>query len=191
MKSRVLIYALIVTLAACGRSLPPLPPELLAPAEVQYIEVIPAAESVTLRWRAPQNDVRGEDLKSIEGYEVLRAVATDEADRPSSLDDFVQIGFVEDLHLLQLDALRAEARAERRPLRKVKLPDEATLFSFTDEDLERDRSYTYLLIPRNQGGTQGAIRQQIRLRFNGEESVAAVTPFLEGDGDLHATTGEL
>lgn len=152
-------------LSACGKFGRPVPPEALSPAAVEELNISADAASVALSWKAPRKDIRSKELRSIEGYEVLRATVGGPA--PAQFD---RRAFVEDIHLRERDRLQAEARAAGMPVRRVKVDPSLTAFRFTDTEVTLGSRYIYRVVPVNQGGTEGAVGESLALTFNGTTS---------------------
>lgn len=169
-----LIFATLIFATGCGKYLPPLPPELLAPAPVDELQISADVQAVTFRWKAPERDERGESLKSINGYRIYRkdmAKATDliNEDIPYNL-----IGTVEDLHLQELSKLREAAIAEGRPASKVRVEDELKQFTFSDNQVIPGQLYAYQIVPFNQGDVEGTPDKIIRVLYRGTTSEIAL-----------------
>lgn len=151
--------------SACGKFGRPVPPEALSPAAVEALSISADATSVALSWKAPRKDIRSRELRSIEGYEVLRATLG--GSTPTRFD---RLAFVEDIHLRERDRLQAEARAAGTPVRRVKVDPSLTAFRFTDSEIIPGSRYIYRVVPVNQGGTKGAVGESLALTFTGPTS---------------------
>ena len=73
-----LILLLASATFACGLYKPPIAPELLAPKAVMDLTFAVEGEGVRFNWQSPDRDVQGEDLKTIEGYRLLRKGPADD-----------------------------------------------------------------------------------------------------------------
>ena len=112
-KFSVLALPVFLLLAnACGRYLPPIPPEQLSPRSVDQIVVTPSAEGVAFAWIAPDQDQQGKELRSMNGYRIQRKEILERGDETNESVPFKEVGYVSDKHIQVRDELRAEARAQ-------------------------------------------------------------------------------
>lgn len=166
-------FVLIICLScivSCGRFAPPHPPEDLAPKAVSEFSVIPVTDKITLTWRSPDKDIRNKELKDLEGYRVMR-VNEKEVNETKPLDDFlVELAFIEDHNLVELDKMRKEAREKGEIARRVKIAPEKKVFSYEDKELVNGETYIYRIIPINQGGEKGKASSIAKVLFKGEQS---------------------
>jgi len=162
--------SVLVCLAGCGRYIPPVPPEMLAPKAVQNLTIVPSANGVTLSWIAPEQDRRGKELKSADGYSIERKEIVKRGDETDPSIRFTEVGFVRDLHIEKREELRREARAAGKVGRNIKSPAEFTSFTFTDSTPQSGMTYIYQIVPTNQGGVKGQVGQVIRIAFQGAQS---------------------
>lgn len=176
-----------ILFAGCGKYGSPLPPELLAPAEVQALEVNAQLEGVTFRWRSPEKDIRGEKLKQIDGYRVYRKELSEANDLANPEVEYVLIGTLGDRHLAEKQRLEREAIAAGRLTRRVKIDEGLTRFEFSDREVKPGQSYVYRIVPFNQGETEGAALQLIKILFRGDTSqvqqLNAESPEFDLDAD--------
>ena len=176
------VTALGLALVGCGKYGPPIPPEALSPAAVSELKASAAADSITLVWEAPERDRRKKELRSIEGYRVVRTVVSaDGTGKPP-----VEVAFVEDTHIRVRDDLRARAEAEGRSARRVKADSTLSNFSVVDSAVESGTAYIYRVVPVNQGGVEGDVRHQIRVAFNGVDSRISKSALADLDATLFA-----
>lgn len=68
----VLVVVTVLTLAGCGRKLPPLPPILDVPETTQDLSVYQDGHNVVLTWSYPKSTRAGRPLLDLERIEVLR-----------------------------------------------------------------------------------------------------------------------
>ncbi len=165
----VSILSALFLLTSCGKYGPPKPPEFYSADVVRELELRPMVQGLEFRWKAPENDRRGEELRSMDGYRVFRK----ELKRPSDLlkdDGYEEIGFVEDLHIRVRDERREAAEEQGLPTRKVQVEDELKRFSFLDTSPEAGKNYLYKIVPINQDGIEGATDKQFRVLFRGTSS---------------------
>jgi len=160
-----LLGLVALNLGGCGKYGPPVPPEALSPAAVSELAASADATSVSLSWKAPKSDLRSKELRSLDGYSVVRA--TIEGNEPPR---FAPLEFIEDKHILERDRLREEARASGKTARRVDVPAALTAFTFVDKTVVAGGRYLYRIIPVNQGGVLGAARESIQVTFNGVTS---------------------
>ena len=165
--------------AGCGRYKPPLPPEMFAPKAVDALTVTAAEGGVFFAWTAPDEDRRGKELKSIDGYAIQRKVIAQKGDETNPRVRFETIGFVRDQHVLVRENLRKEARAQGKIGRAIESPEEHTKFTFVDTTAQPSTTYMYQVVPRNEGGTDGAVRQVARVTFKGSASDIAMVPITD------------
>lgn len=156
-------------LFACGLYKPPIAPELLAPRVVSNLTFSVEGDGVRFNWQAPDRDVQGEDLKTIEGYNLLRKGPADDYDSLSQ-KEFTILKFVADRHLEVQKKLREEAIEQGKLTRKAKVPKEQKEFTYHDQALEQDKFYSYQIVPINQGGVRGEASDLVQMRYLGEES---------------------
>lgn len=167
---------LVAALAAvgCGKYRPPIPPEMAAPKQVESLEVFTTPGQVALKWQAPNEDRRSKELEAIDGYTVQRKEIAARGDETAPNIEFVDIGFVRDTHIQVRDQLRKEARKQGKIGRSVKEADELTHFSFIDSKAQNGKTYLYQVVPQNQGGVDGVVKQVVKVVFKGEASNVVV-----------------
>jgi hypothetical protein len=165
------ILALCLSLnSGCGRYRSPVPPELLAPRPVVNLEVFGQANGVRLSWRAPEEDRRGKELKSIEGYQIQRKELVNRGDETAVSVKFKDVAFVKDSHIVTREKLRADARAQGKIGRTIQAPEELTIFEYVDTTARKGSSYMYQVVPQNQGATDGVVAEVARVLFNGSQT---------------------
>ena len=165
--------------SGCGRYKPPLPPEMFAPKPVDALTVTASESGVFFAWTAPDEDRRGRELKSIDGYAIQRKVIAQKGDETNPRVQFETIGFVRDQHVVEREKLRKEARAEGKIGRSIESPEEFTKFTFVDTSAKPSTTYMYQIVPRNQGGTDGAVKEVARVTFKGSASDVAMVSAAE------------
>jgi hypothetical protein len=179
MKRAALVFALGFVMSGCGRYKPPLPPEMFAPKAVDALSVTASEAGVVFSWTAPDEDRRGKELKFIDGYAIQRKTIAEKGDETNPKVRFETIGFIRDQHVQMREELRAAARAEGKIGRTIESPDEYTKFSFVDASAQRATTYMYQVVPQNQGGADGVVREVARITFKGAASDIAMVPSLE------------
>jgi hypothetical protein len=116
-----------------------------------------------------------------------RKVIAQKGDETNPKVRFETIGFVRDQHVIVRESLRKEARAQGKIGRTVESPEEYTKFSFVDTTAQPSTTYMYQVVPRNEGGTDGAVRQVARVTFKGSASdiaMVSATEVVEDDTSL-------
>jgi len=69
----LLLLAVLLSAAGCGRKTMIVPPQTLVPAPVDDLEYSFTDNGVRLSWSFPQKTVAGNSLKQIDGFELMRA----------------------------------------------------------------------------------------------------------------------
>ena len=165
----------------CGRYAPPLPPEAFSPQAVRFLEARTESTGVRILWRSPDRDVRGEELRSLDGYLVERRdfgpISTAETDDV----EYETLARLEDPQLEILARLRDEARAQGLPTRRVKVDEENTKFEYLDTAVNPGTLYVYRITPINQGGVEGQVAQVVRVLYQPEAGSVAV---LDRDAEI-------
>ncbi|MEN9846949.1 MAG: hypothetical protein RIS36_2096 [Pseudomonadota bacterium] len=165
--------------SGCGRYKAPLAPEMFAPKAVDALTVTCSESGVLLAWAAPDEDRRGKELKTIDGYAIQRKMIAQKGDETDPRVRFETIGFVRDQHVMVRENLRKEARAEGKIGRTIESPEQYTKFTFVDTTAAPSTTYMYQVVPRNQGGADGAVSQVARVTFKGSSSDIAMVPVTE------------
>lgn len=73
-----LLLTLVAVLVGCGRKTPPVPPETVLPTPISDLHQQLDEHGVTLTWTAPNHTVQGDRLARIDGFELLRAVVSED-----------------------------------------------------------------------------------------------------------------
>lgn len=172
-----LIWALGLCFGACGKYAAPRPPEDFSPREVDALQAAADLQGVQLSWRAPERDMRGRPLKSIEGYWIYRKEIAQLSDIMDVSKPDVLLAVIPDTHLLELDKMRAEAEKAGRLTRRVKVEEEKKRFAYTDLNVQSGKTYLYRIVPFNQGGVAGHYNQLVKVLFRGDSSEIAFIPY--------------
>lgn len=159
MRKLSLTTVLLLTVIGCGREMAPRPPEDFAPVAVSSLQATGNGKEVQLTWRAPSKNQSGEELTNIAGYKIMRGVLGGDA------DSMKQIGEIKDGHLILLESERAKARAAGISGRRIKLPDSAVSFNFTDS--RPDGDVEYQIVPFQSNGQTGKVSQHIAVNESG------------------------
>jgi len=149
---------------------------MFAPKPVDALAVTTSEGGVFFAWTAPDEDRRGKELTSIDGYSIQRKVIARKGDETNLDVPFETIGFVNDKHVTVREDLRKEARAEGKIGRTIESPDQYTTFTFRDSTAQPATTYMYQVHPQNQGGVEGAVREVARVTFKGSGSDIAMVP---------------
>lgn len=164
---RTVVYLFPFLIAACGRYLPPLAPESMAPASVKNLEVSADLQNINFKWDASDRDQKGSELKTIEGYRIYRKDLVNKNDLINAEIQYQLIASVEDTHLAELKKLKDEALEAGTPRRRVKVDDNLKHFTFSDNNLKAGQEYAYQIIPFNQGGVEGEANKIVKVLFRG------------------------
>lgn len=159
----------LLVLVGCGKFGPPLPPEVFSPKAVDGLSVSADDAGVKLSWNSPDRDVRGDELRSLDGYLVQRREISAEEDT-----DFETLETLPDVHLAALKEAREELRAKGLPTRRAKVSSDLTTFEYLDTLAEHGKNYLYKVVPTNQGGVEGEVLLFARVSFAGAASRTAL-----------------
>lgn len=166
----ILTLSVIVAFGGCGRYSSPVPPELVAPEAVSSLTIQAQQDGVDFTWRASDQDQRGKELKFIDGYRVARKEVKQRGDETDPAIPFDEVGFLPDTHVEIREKLRKDAREKGEIGRRLKPPEETLKFAYSDKGLESGKTYVYQIIPINQGGVKGEVKQLLKVYFTGENS---------------------
>ena len=167
----------VLLIAGCGKYASPRPPEDFSPAEVKELQVLPGLEGITFTWEAPDQDLRGKELKSIDGYRIYRKEIVKDSEILDTDVEYELLATVTDTHLEELERLREAAREAGKPTRRIKVDDTLIKFQFTDITVQAGKQYVYQLIPVNQGDVEGSYTKLVRVLFRGEASEITIIPY--------------
>lgn len=161
---------LSILATGCGKYLPPLAPEALAPKQVEALDVQAVPGAVNFSWDVSDKDRRGKELESIDGYAVQRKEIAKRGDETNPEIEFTDVGFVKDTHVEVRERLRQEARAQGKIGRTVKPPEELMHLTFSDTSVENGKTYIYQVVPISGGDVEGVIAQVVKVVYKGAES---------------------
>ena len=173
MKRTLLCFVLTLSLTACGKYGPPLPPEALSPRAVAELEAIAASDGVKFTWRGVDNDRRGKELKDLGGYKIYRReinIAHEVSDKTDKESEYQLLATIEDKHIAELRRIREEALAAGKPARRLKVNDALKAFQYVDASAQNGTIYLYRLVPFNQGQVEGQVNKIVKVLFKGEAS---------------------
>jgi len=159
--------------SACGRYSAPQPPEYFAPRSVNSLQVSSSIEGVNLSWIAPERDLLGKPLKSIDGYYIYRREIILPTDIQRLDVDDELITTLSDNHLFVLRKLREEAIEKGMISRKVEVDKSLMTFSFIDKNVKPGNTYLYTVVPYNQGDVKGGTRSRALVNFRGDASTVS------------------
>lgn len=181
------VCLLALLTAACGRYGEPRPPEYFSPRGVQDLKARADLEGVHFEWRAPDQDRRGRELESMNGYYVYRKSITKPSDIVDPSIEYDELAEIPDTHVAARDELRKQARAEGKISRRVKVDPEMLEFSYTDTSAASGQTYLYRIVPFNQGDVEGLVPKVVKVLYRGDASVVS----LVDAADIDEQTAEL
>lgn len=169
---RSLIFlAFGICLAACGRYGPLVAPELLASQAVRNLEVTGDINGVTLKWEAPENDLRGHQLQDLKSYVLYRAQVMSAGDTGSA----ESFSFEE---LAKVDATSA-LQAVGKPAKKAR----SFQLSFLDNAVRNGSTYVYKVVPLSERRGDGQVDRFARVVYSGAASEVRMMAALEDKGE--------
>ncbi|MBX7144957.1 MAG: hypothetical protein K1X79_10935 [Oligoflexia bacterium] len=142
-----LLALVFVCFGACGRLGAPIPPEYLAPESVQELAISGTAQGVHMAWKAPQADIRGRELKHLDGYRIYKSALGASRDLIAAGKSFSLLTTLADGHLADLEIARAELRAQGKPARRARLDASKLNFEYTDTQVQAGGRYLYKVVP--------------------------------------------
>ena len=173
-----------ILMTGCGKYGKPLPPEVLAPTPVKEAIVTASDAGVNFDWGSPTHDTRGKELKSMNGYRLYRKSIVAQKDIIDDSVSFDLITTIVDEHVNVREKLRAEARAEGKPGRRITAPKSYQHFNFTDKSVALGQSYLYKIVPFNQGDVESENPDLFLVVFSGASShISTVEPDSSGNLD--------
>jgi hypothetical protein len=89
-----MLLLIALFLAACGKKLDPIPPELVLPAAVKEFRLAQEGEGLLLSWRFPTENQLGQPLTQLSGFRLERGELP-EASPPGCLVDFALVADIE------------------------------------------------------------------------------------------------
>lgn len=165
-----LSIALTLCLTGCGKYGRPEPPEAFAPAAVQSLEVSADTSGVNFKWKSPERDVKGRELRTMDGYRIYRKELQEKGDLLNEDVEYEILSTTPDIHVAELKRLREEAREAGQITRKVKVDEALKKFEVSDKTVSPGRMYAYRVIPFNQGDTEGRAGKIVRVLYRGDSS---------------------
>lgn len=176
-----LVFFMLALFAACGRIQYPFAPEDLAPEAVKELSVRASDAGVQFEWRAPESDLRGEKLRSLDGYAIERKTIVESADIVDEDVEFLTLATVADKYLVDLKAKEDFLSAKGLPKRRAQVDDSVAIHSYLDAAVESGTRYLYKITPINQGGEEGQVRAFIDVEYRGAQSEIVVSEELSDE----------
>jgi len=179
----LLLVICLVFLQSCGRYGKPIPPEAVAPRQVQNLQITTNDQGVKFNWDPPSHDVRGKKLKEIDGYFVYRRDSEIGEDiiKKHKSSNFDLLTTIADTHLKVLKERKEEALSKDEPARRLKADDSLTKFEYLDSKVSPGQLYFYKIVAFNQGDEEGQVRKLIKILFKGEQSEVTLVDNSEED----------
>ena len=174
----------LVPLCACGRYLPPVPPEFVAPAAIESLEIEADIQQINFKWQAPAKNQMGEELESIDGYKIYRKELVNQSDLIDPSVKYQLLASIVDKHLEELQKLRGEAAEKGLPTRKVRVDSSLKQFSYSDSQVVPGKVYAYKIAPFNQGDVEGRVNKIIRVTYRGNASEIALIDQRGGEEEV-------
>ena len=160
----------LLTLARCGRFAAPFPPEKIAPQAVNELVAQGTEKGILLTWRTPDNDRRDKPLRFMDGYSVYRKPIVNPKDVTDQDIEFELRGELVDKAVTDRQLRKDQAKELGGISRRVKLDPILSALRFEDGPLDRGKTYLYKIVPTNQGGVEGEVKQFVSITFRGLES---------------------
>jgi multidrug efflux pump subunit AcrA (membrane-fusion protein) len=170
----VLLVSLLVS--ACGRYASPVPPEAMAPGAVVDLQVKAQNDGLELSWKSPRNDVRGQELKSLDGYRVYKALVAEGQEAKADQLQFSLLRTLSDTSVSTLENKKKELRAAGKPSRKASIDAALMQFALKDSELQSGSRYLYKVVPVNQGGLEGERYSLVQVVWSGAQSRIFMVP---------------
>jgi hypothetical protein len=180
----VQLAGVMLLLPGCGRYGDPLPPQYFSPKAVGQLEVTADLRGVNFKWNAPSASQNGKELKSMNGYYVERKEILRRADIVDARVPYERLDELEDTHVEVLKDMREEARKAGQVGRKVKVDQSLVKFGYSDTTVQPGHTYTYRIVPFNQGGVEGEVLKIVKVVFRGQSSEISLLDQPAVGGDL-------
>jgi hypothetical protein len=160
----------ILELASCGKFAPPIAPEKAAPQGVGALAVQTTDSAVIIQWTTPETDRRNKQLKQIDGYSIYRKTVASKKDIADEQIPFDKLAEVGDKAIADRETRRLEAIELGAISRRVKIDPALAAHQYEDKTPQAGTSYLYKVVPLNQNGVEGEVRQFISITFRGASS---------------------
>jgi hypothetical protein len=165
-----LFVQVVFVLCSCGRYLPPVPPERLAPKPLEFVDLVPLDNGIKFSWLSPTEDLQGEELKYLDEYRVYRKETTSLKDIQDEDIPWQLMQTIPETALKLLQQKRDEARSVGKPVRRVKLGEEERKVWYEDLSVERDRVYVYKVVTQSSRFGEIEPKRLVKVVFRGLES---------------------
>jgi hypothetical protein len=141
--------------------------------------VVALADGIQFSWVAPEEDIRGEELRSLDYYQIERKVIAEPSDVIDETISYEEVGLVPDRYFAQLQAKQEELVEKRLPKRKAVVEESFKKHQFIDRSLMNGTRYLYRISGVNQGNESGAVDSYVDVEFAGLNSVVTIASDLE------------
>lgn len=163
-----IIFCLVFgTLTGCGRFAPPFPPEKVAPQAVNELTAVGTEKGILFKWTTPESDRRDKPLRFIDGFSVHRKDILTNKDVTNDDIPFTLLAEIPDKAIEDRERRKEEAKNIGAISRRVKLDPLLSAHEYEDVTVETGKSYIYKIVPTNQGGVEGEVRQFVSVTFRG------------------------
>lgn len=164
------LVQVLLVLCGCGRYLPPVPPERLAPKPLEFVDLVPLDNGIKFSWLSPTEDLQGEELKYLDEYRIYRKETASLKDIQDEEIPWQLMQTIPETALRLLQQKRDEARAVGKPVRRVKLEDEERKVWYEDSSVERDKVYVYKVVTQSSRFGEVEPKRLVKVVFRGLES---------------------
>jgi hypothetical protein len=141
------ILMLLLVTMGCGKKTRPIPRDARAPRAVRNLQIKKLAGAIQLRWEEPKKDLRGDKLKGLAGYHVLRKFI-----KPGSGQCLECPAGFTDVADLDRD-------------HPVSFKEAGRTILWTDHDVKTPGIYVYRIVPFSVTGYDGAISNYVSVKI--------------------------
>lgn len=173
-KLRFTILSVLFLLTACGKYLPPIEPEEAAPEPLTFATQRLENGVLYLTWNAPTKQLRGKELKDLDGYLVYRKEILNDPRLPYDDISYELLATIPDASIAEREQARKAAREEGKIGRRIMVPNDKKTVQYSDNTIVDGKTYLYKIVAYNQSDVEGDADQLVRLRFFGEKSEIAL-----------------
>ncbi len=139
------ILILILAVSGCGKKGRPIPKDARVPRAVKNLQAKKLPGEIQLSWEEPRKDLRGDKLKGLAGYDVLRKVVKPGSNECVDCPEgFSVVAVLDRDHPINF-------RAEDHTI------------IWVDHDIKRGGIYVYRVVPFNADGYKGEISDFVKL----------------------------
>ena len=131
----------------CGKKTPPIPKDARVPRAAKNLQIKKLPGGIQLTWREPRKDLRGDKLKGLAGYNVLKKVV-----KPGSNECVDCPGGFSVVAVLDRD----------HPV-NFKASDHT--ITWMDKDIKKKGIYVYRVVPFNVNGYNGEISNFVKVEI--------------------------